>query len=268
MAIHPTAIIGKGCEIDPTAEIGPYAILEPGVRIGAATTLYAHAYISQGTTLGQRCAVHPFAVIGHHPQDLKWKNAPSYTVIGDDCVFREGCQVHRGTAPESTTKIGDRVYMMANAHVGHNSEIGSDAILANAALVSGHVSVGERTFISGCALVHQFVRIGAFVMIGGGVRVTTDVPHYMMVAPLGVIGPNVVGLRRSGFTPEQRREIRIAYKTLYRAGLSFPDAVERVAQTVRTDAGRRLVEFLRAPTLRGFMRWKARQAPEPAEIIE
>lgn len=258
MPIHPTAILGPQCEIDPSADVGAYAIVEPGVRIGPQTRVYPHAYISQGTTIGARCAIHPFAVVGHHPQDLKWDRSPSYTRIGDDCVIREGAQIHRGTAPQSTTTLGNRVYVMATAHVGHNCDVGDDVILANAAMLSGYAQIGARTFISGCALLHQFVRVGTLVMISGGTRVPMDIPPYMTTGPLGIHGPNVVGLRRAGFTPEQRTELRTAYKLLYRSGIPFREAVERVADMVRTEPGRTLVEFLQAPSKRGIRGWHGR----------
>jgi UDP-N-acetylglucosamine acyltransferase len=256
VSIHPTAIVDKSAEIDATAEIGAYAIIESGVQIGPDTRIHPHAYISNGTRLGRACRIHPFAVVGHHPQDLKWKGTPSYTQIGDETIIREGAQVHRGTMPESTTIVGQRVYIMATGHVGHNCQIGDDVIIANAGMVSGHVQIGNRAFISGCALLHQFVRVGELAMIGGGSRVPTDVPPYMMVGPDGVIGPNVVGLRRAGFTSRERHEIRVAYKTLFRSGLAFPQALAQVAETVKTDPGRRLVEFLQSPSKRGFMRFK------------
>jgi len=256
MPIHPTAVVDKRAEIDASADIGPYAVVEGGVRIGPGTRLYPHAYVSQGTTLGRGCQIHPFAVVGHHPQDLKWSGAPSYTLIGDETVIREGAQVHRGTMPESTTVVGRRVYVMATGHIGHNCVIADEVIIANAGLVSGHVEIGRRAFVSGCAVIHQFVRIGELAMIGGGVRVPADVPPFMLVTPDGVAGPNVVGLRRAGFSAEQRQEVRAAYRTLFRSRLPFPAALARVAEGVRTEAGRRLVEFLRAPSKRGIMRFR------------
>ena len=259
MPIHPTAIVDKHAEIDPAAEVGACAVVEAGVKIGAGTKLYPHAYISQGTTLGERCQIHPFAVVGHHPQDLKWGGSPSYTVIGDETIIRECAQVHRGTMPESTTVVGRHVYIMATGHVGHNCEIADGVIIANSGLVSGHVQIGRRAFVSGCALIHQFVRVGELAMLGGGVRVTSDVPPFMLVTPDGVVGPNVVGLRRTGFTPEQRQEIRAAYKMLFRSGLPFRSALAHVAETVKTDPGRRLVEFLQVPSKRGCMRFRPRR---------
>jgi len=222
----------------------------------AECKLYAHAYISSGTTLDQGCQIHPFAVVGHHPQDLKWDGAPSYTIVGAGTVIREGAQVHRGTEPESKTVLGERVYMMATSHVGHNCVIGDDVIIANAGLVSGHVHVGPRAFISGCALLHQFIRIGELCMIAGGSRVSNDVPPYMMVTPDGIANPNVVGIRRAGFSIEERQEIRMAYKTLFRTHIALQEAIRRIEEAVRTEQGRRIVAFLKAPTQRGIMRFK------------
>ena len=257
MPIHPTAIVDKHAEVDPTVDIGAYAIIEPGVKIGAETKIYPHAYVSQGTTMGRRCQIHPFAVVGHHPQDLAWEGTPSYTEIGDETIIREGASVHRGTMPESTTVVGERVYMMATSHAGHNCVIGDGAILVNSVLLSGHVQIGERAILAGGTRVHQFVRIGELAMISG-VRLTTDVPPFMLVGPAGVVGTNVVGLRRAGFSAEERAEIRRAYKTLYRSKLMFREAIEHVVETVRTAPGRRLVEFLRAESRRGYLGFRKR----------
>ncbi len=258
MTIHPTAIVHKTAEIDPTAEVGAYAVIEAGVQIGPQTRVYPHAYIAGGTRLGRGCQIHPFAVVGHHPQDLAWEGSPSYTVIGDETVIREHATVHRGTVPQSTTVVGKRCYIMSTGHVGHNCVIGDEVKIVNGGLLSGHVQVGDKAFISGGAGVHQFVRIGELAMISGLSRVPKDVPPFMTVAPAGIVGPNVVGLRRAGLTAEERHEIRTCHRVLFCSELHFPEAVERVAKMVRTDPGRRLVEFLQAPSKRGFMRLKRR----------
>lgn len=270
MPIHPTAIVDASAEVDPSAEIGAYAIVEAGVRIGAETKLYPHAYVSWGATLGRRCQIHPFAVVGHPPQDLKWDGSPSYTEVGDETVIREGASVHRGTIPESITVVGKRVYLMATAHVGHNCVVGDDVILANGAMLGGHVQVGARTFVGGDVPIHQFVRVGELAMLAGGLRAVSDVPPYMMVGRDGLVGPNVVGIRRAGFSREERLEIRAAYRTLFRSGLLFRDAIERVAAEVKTNPGRRLIEFLRSPSKRGIMafRGRGREAASDVEQAE
>lgn len=266
MAIHPHAAVDRGAEIDPSAEVGAYAIIESGVQIGPEAKIFPHAYVSQGTTVGRGCQIHPFAVVGHPPQDLAWDGAPSYTTVGDGAIIREGATIHRGTMPESTTVVGNRVYLMANSHVGHNCVVADNVILANGALLGGHVHVGARAFIGGNTGIHQFVHVGELAILGGVLRVVTDVPPFMLAGPAGVEAANVIGLRRAGFSNEERMEIREAYRTLYRSGLLFRDAVARVAKTVKTDPGRRLVDFLQRPSKRGFMGCrKRRRGAEDAE---
>ncbi len=254
MPIHPTAIVDRTAEIDPTADIGAYAVVEPDVRIGPEVRLYPHAYISRGTTLGPRCQIHPFAVVGHLPQDLKFSGEPTYTEVGADTVVREHATIHRGTMPGSKTLVGHHCYIMATGHIGHNCTVGNHVIIANAGLIGGHITLGDRAFVSGCAVIHQFTRIGELAMIGGGCRVTKDVPPFMIVGPQGPFNVNVVGLRRAGYSSEERLELRECFRILYREETFFPRAIERVAEKVRTAPGRRLVEFLQAPSKRGYLR--------------
>lgn len=257
MTIHATAVVDKSAEIDPAAEIGAYAVVERDVQIGAGTRVYPHAYIAAGTTLGANCHVHPFAVVGHLPQDLKYDGAPSFTRIGDGTVIREHATVHRGTMPGSTTIVGQRCFIMTTGHVGHNCVIGDQVTIVNGALLAGHVQVGDRAFISGNVVLHQFTRIGELAMIGGGVPLAQDVPPFMLVRfPQQILGPNTIGLRRAGFTPPELRELRECHRALYRSGLPFSKAIERVAELVRTDPGHRLLAFLRAPSKRGFLPYR------------
>jgi UDP-N-acetylglucosamine acyltransferase len=143
---------------------------------------------------------------------------------------------------------------MSTGHIGHNCTVGNHVIIANSGLVGGHITIGDRAFVSGCAVIHQFVRIGELAMIGGGCRVTKDVPPFMIVGPQGPFNVNVVGLRRAGYTSEERLELRECFRILYREETFFPRAIERVAEKVRTAPGRRLVEFLQAPSKRGYLR--------------
>lgn len=252
MKIHPTAVVDKSAELGEGVEVGPYAVVEGDVRIGTGSRLWPHSFVGRGTTLGPRCQVHPHALVGHEPQDVKFKGEPTYTEIGEDTIIRELATVHRGTAPGSRTVIGKRAYLMATSHVGHNCTLGDDVKVANGALLSGHVAVGDGVFVSGLCVVHQFVRIGELVMFQGGTKVTMDVPPFMMVTSTGPRSTNVIGMRRAGFSNDERAEIREAFKLLYRSELGFRAAIERVAELVRTPPGRRLLEFLRAPSKRGI----------------
>ena len=269
MPIHPTAIVDRSAELDPTAEIGAYAIVERNVRIGPGTRVYPHGYVALGTPGGARCQIPPFAVVGHPPQDLKWPGEPSFTQVGDDTVVREHATIHRGTTPGSTTLVGPHCYIMSTGHVGHNCVIADHVIIANGGLLSGHVDVGSRAFVSGNVVVHQFVRIGELAMLGGGSRVTMDVsPFMMLIERMELVGPNVVGLRRAGCSRAERAEIQRAYRTLFRTATLLRTALERFAPTVCTAPGRRLVEFLRAPSRRGVARARKTSYLAPEETAE
>ncbi len=268
MPIHPTAIVDKTAEIDPSVEVGAYAVIEPHTRIDAGTRIYPHAYVSEWTTLGPGCQIHPFAMVGHLPQDISFTGAPSYTRIGAETIVREHASVHRGADPDSTTVVGKNCFIMSTAHVGHNCIVGDNVALANGALLAGHVQVGDRAFVSGNAVVHQFTRIGELVMAQGGVRMVTDVPPFMMASDAGVVGVNVIGLRRAGFSSDERMEIRRAYKLLYRSPLLFRAAIDEVERMVQTAPGRRLVEFLRAPSKRGFTGFKKTRRSHAEQAIE
>lgn len=258
MSIHPTALIDRHAELDASVEVGPYCIIERGVRIGAGTRLVAHAFIASGTTIGQRNHIFPNAVLGHWPQDLAFKNEPSYTEIGDDNIIREGVTIHRGTMPGSTTQIGNRCFFMANSHVGHNCRVGDDVKLANGALLAGHVHVGDKSFISGNAAVHQFVRIGELVMLAGVHKATTDIPPFTISSHNRLAGLNIIGMRRAGFTPAERAEIRHLFRVLFRSAAPFRAALEQHAAQVQSPPARRMIEFLQAPTKRGIMRCATR----------
>ncbi len=252
MAIHPSAIVDPRAELDPSVEVGAGAVIEAGVRIGAGSRIWPYAFLAAGARLGQRVQVHPFATVSHAPQDLAYDGSPSFVEIGDDTIVREHVSIHRGTVPGSTTRIGQRCFLMAASHVAHNCTLGDDVKLANGALLAGYVSVGDKSFLGGAAAVHQFTRIGALVMVSGLTRVVMDLPSFTLAVEGGVAGVNVIGLRRAGASPEERREVQDAFRTLYRRGLPFHDALAALSSHVRTPYGRQLVEFLRAPSKRGL----------------
>ncbi|NLX12697.1 MAG: acyl-ACP--UDP-N-acetylglucosamine O-acyltransferase [Phycisphaerales bacterium] len=267
MPIHPTAIVDKKAEIDPSADIGPYVIIDGPVRVGAGTVVMAHAYLTGWTEIGRDCQIHPGAVVGHDPQDLAFKGQESYCRIGDGTIIREIVTIHRGTKPGSATEIGRRCFLMAASHVAHNCKLDDDVKLANGVLLAGYVHVGAGSFVGGNATVHQFVRIGELVMVSGLAGLTMDLPPYMMAAHRNqCVSINVIGLRRAGFTPEQIKEVRQAYRLLYRSGMPFGKAIDQLANVVSTDAGRRIVEFIRLPSTRGILSGRrARATPQAIE---
>ncbi len=254
MPIHTTAIIDERAEIHDTADIGPYVVIDGQVRVGARTRVSPYAYLSGWTEIGEDCEIHPGAVVGHPPQDLAYSGAETYCRIGNGTILREGVSVHRGTDPGTATVIGERCFLMGTAHVGHNCVVGDDVKIANGAMLGGHVSVGRGTFLGGNAGVHQFVRIGDLAMIAGMARVVMDVPPYCMTDAEGKCGGvNAVGMRRGDFSREERDDVKRALRILYRSGLAFGDAVERLSGDVETEAGRRVLEFVRTPGRRGIV---------------
>ena len=216
--------------IDPSSEIGPYTVIEDDVTIGPKNQIGPHVFIGRYTTIGSGNEIHAGAVLGDKPQDKAFKDQPSYLVIGDDNIIREYATIHRGTAAESTTRVGNDCFIMGSAHIGHNCQIADGVVVANFAGISGYVEIGERAFVSGGSLIHQFVRIGRLCMIAGGTRVTMDIPPFLMVVhETDVININLVGLRRAGLGKDDIRGIRGAYKLLYRSGKTFRKALNELA---------------------------------------
>ena len=229
MTIHKTAIIDPAAEIDSSVEIGPYVIIEGPVRIGAGSRVMAHAFISSNTEIGPDNVIYPFSIIGAAPQDLSYSNEKSYLKIGKGNTIREGVSIHRGSKEGGATVIGDNNFIMGYSHIAHDCVIGNEVIIANAALLAGHVHINDQVFISGNVLIHQFCEVGRLAMLSGFARVSKGVPPFMTVVERNtVVGLNVVGLKRAGFTPEERSNIKRAYKLIYRSGLNVGQAVEEI----------------------------------------
>jgi UDP-N-acetylglucosamine acyltransferase len=229
MSIHPTAIIDSQAEIHPECEIGPYAVVEGPVKIGRGTRVMAHATILGWTEIGEENQIHPGAVLGGAPQDKGYSGAESYLKIGSHNVFRELVQVHRGTAPGSSTVIGNDNYLMATSHVGHNCRLGDHIVIANGALLAGYVGVGDSAFISGNCVVHQFVRVGELSLMRGLSGASRDVPPYSIVDWQHTVrGVNTVGLKRAGFDERKIRALKDAFRVLFRKGRNLSLAIREL----------------------------------------
>ncbi|HMO03135.1 MAG TPA: acyl-ACP--UDP-N-acetylglucosamine O-acyltransferase [Kiritimatiellia bacterium] len=232
MKIHPSAIVDPAAKLGAGVEIGPGAVVEAGAVLGDGCVLGPHAVVRPFATLGPGCRVHAGAVIGDTPQDLAFKELASHVRIGARCTFREGVTVHRGTKEGTETVIGDDCYLMANSHVAHNCRLGNRVILANGSLLGGYVEIGDGAFVSGNAVIHQFCRIGRLAMIGGLSGISKDVPPFCMTHSVDmntVVGLNIVGLKRNGFTPEQRKAVKACFALVFREGLNTAQARERLA---------------------------------------
>jgi UDP-N-acetylglucosamine acyltransferase len=229
MTVHKSAVIVDGAQVHETAEIGPYAVIGKHVKIGAHTKIGAHCVVDGHTTIGANCHIFAGAAIGLEPQDLKYKDEPTGVIIGDNVTIREYCTVHRGTG-DRFTKLGDGCFLMNYSHVAHDCVLGSGVIMANNTTLAGHTHVGDNTVFSGHCVTHQFVRIGRAVMMGGMTGTRVDLPPFTMCdgRPAHVRGINVIGLRRQKFGPEVRAAIKQAYKFLYRQGLNYSQAIEKI----------------------------------------
>ena len=229
MTIHPSAIIDPLAEIHPEAEIGPYVVVDGPVRIGRKSRVMAHATILGWSEIGEENEIHPGVILGDAPQDTAYRGAETYLRIGNHNVLREFVQVHRGTAPGSSTVIGNHNFLMVSAHVAHNCRLGDHIIMANGALLGGYVEVGDRAFISAHCLVHQFVRVGELSLMRGLSGTSRDVPPYSVIDWQHTVrGVNVVGLKRAGFDERRIRKIREAFRILFRKGRNLSLAIKEI----------------------------------------
>ena len=259
--VDPAAILGDGVEVGPGACIGPDVRLERGVRVGP------NAVLTGMLQVGADVRIFAGAVIGEEPQDLKFRGEPSSLRIGARTTICEHVTIHRGCGEGAETVIGADVLLMANCHVAHDCRIGDRSIICNGALLAGHVELFPSVMISGNAVVHQFVRIGRLAMIGGGSRVSRDVPSFgLLVGDSELRGINGVGLRRAGVQRGAQEELRKAYSQLFRSTSNMREALSLLELTLKTPEGRELLAFLSATSRRGFcsMERKRRDLEETA----
>lgn len=243
--IHPTAIIHPQAELDSTVEVGPYVVVDAGVKLGAHCVVGPHVYLTGLTTAGTHNQFHAGCVIGDAPQDLKYKGEPTRVRIGDHNVFREQVTVNRSSSPEGETVVGSHNFLMQHCHVAHNCEIGNSVIMAGGALLAGYAVVQDRAFLSGNCLVHQFTRVGMLAMMQGGAGISKDLPPFTIgLRQNEICGLNVVGLRRAGFTPEQRLELKRVYNILFRRGKNLSQAIATASARFTSSAARQMLDFV------------------------
>jgi UDP-N-acetylglucosamine acyltransferase len=234
--IDPRASVSPRAELAADVTVGPFTVIGDDVIIGPGTVIGPHAVINGPTRMGADNRVFQFASIGEAPQDKKYKGEPTRLEIGDRNVFRECCTINRGTTHgEGVTRLGSDGLYMAYTHVAHDCRIGDKVVLANCATMGGHVEIGDFVQLGGLSAIHQFCKIGAHAFVGGGAIVTRDVPPYVMIAgnPAEPHSVNSEGLKRRGFGPQQIRNIRNAYRILYRSELTLAAAVEQLTALAR-----------------------------------
>ena len=253
MAIDPSAVVAATARVHADACIGPgvrigeFCVIESDVAIGAGCVLEPYVYVKRWTTMGERNEISAGAALGTDPFDKNFTGARSYLRIGSGNRIREHFTVSRGTAPESTTTIGDGNYIMSAGHIAHNCRVGDDNVIASCALLAGYVEVENQAFISGGVAIHQFCKIGRLAMIAGNTGISNDVPPFITCAGYrgDATGLNLVGLKRAGYGEARIRAIKRAYQTLFHSGLLLDDALVRIeTETDAPEAGE-IVRFVR-----------------------
>jgi UDP-N-acetylglucosamine acyltransferase len=252
--IHPNAVVSTKAEISANVKIGAFAVIEDNVFIDEDCEIGAHCVVKQFTRLGKRNRIAEHAVIGGLPQDVKFKDEKSFLEIGDDNWIREYVTLHRATGEGETTRIGARNFLMVGVHIAHNCTIGDDNIFANGVALAGHIEVENCAFLSSNVGCHQFVRIGKFAMVGGKSKIVQDVLPFFTTDgnPPEVHGLNTVGLRRHGFSEEQRANLKQAYRLLFRSHLALEKALPEMAK-LQDENVNHLIEFIQT-SKRGFTR--------------
>jgi UDP-N-acetylglucosamine acyltransferase len=234
VSIHPSAIVEPGAVVPDSCTVGPFCTIGPEVTLGEDCNLISHVVLSGRTTLGARNVIHPFTSIGIPPQDLKYQGEPTRTEVGDDNTIRECVTISRGTTKGGgITRLGSNCLIMAYAHIGHDSQVGSQCILANAATLAGHVTIEDYATVGAFCPVHQFCSVGAHAYIGGGTIVTQDVLPYSLTSARRenkAFGINKVGLSRRGFSPERLALLQKAYRLLLASKLNTTAAVEKIKE--------------------------------------
>ena len=264
--IDPTARIDSGAVLGKDVSVGPYCVVGPNVAIEDGCRLLAHVHVTGHTTLGAGTVVYPFASLGTPPQSVKYKGGPTRLVIGQQCEIREHVTMNTGTEESGgVTEVGARCLFMVGVHVAHDCRVGNDITFANNATLGGHVSVGDGVFIGGLSAVHQFARIGEGAMIAGITGVPGDIIPFGFArgSYAELVGINVVGMKRRGFSRDDMRRLRRANIELFGGGGTFPERTEAVAKKYAGDpVVEKVINFIRQGNARALVRPPRSSAPE------
>jgi UDP-N-acetylglucosamine acyltransferase len=263
--IHPQAIVSPHARLGRGVTVGPFSIIEPDVTLGDNCALASRVVVKTGTSLGENNTISEGSVLGGYPQHTRPPERLGRLVIGANNTIRENCTLHRALNEGGSTRVGSNNLLMVGAHVAHDCQIGDHAIFANNVLLGGFVTVGDRAFVSGAVGVHQFCRIGRLAMIGGHARVVQDVPPYVMVDGTSglIVGLNLVGLRRNGYSQDQIAELKAAYRLIYRRGLRWVEVLSQLQQEFKASPAADFHPFLSQGT-RGFV--QERRMPPGATL--
>lgn len=254
--IHPTAIIEPGVEIGADVKIGPYTVIEGDVTIGDRTEIGSHVAIAEGTRIGSDSRIFKGAAIGLIPQDKKYSDEKTYTFIGNNTLIREFVTVNRGSAANGETRIGDDCWIMAYCHFAHDCLIGNNVTISNGMQMAGHVTVGNFVTIGGVCSFHQFTKVGDYAFVQASSYITQDILPFALTGadPVRIADINKIGLERRGFSEERRRDIKRAYKTLFREDRTLDEAVKQLTETYPANPDiQNILTFIKGST-RGLIR--------------
>lgn len=248
MAIHKTAIIADDAVIPQSCEIGPNVVIGEGVVLGENVKVMASAYLEY-CEIGEGTLISPFASLGTAPQDLSYKGQKTKSVIGKNCIIKEYVTINRAAGEDGAiTKVGDKCLFMASSHVAHNCVVEDEAIFANLATIGGHCHVGKGAFLGGMSVYHQNVRIGEYVIVSGFSAARMDLPPFCKAdgRPAIMHGPNTIGLKRRGFSPEERKNIREAYKLIQSRQYTLRNVVQILEEKYSDDKNvLRIADFIK-----------------------
>jgi UDP-N-acetylglucosamine acyltransferase len=255
VTIHSTAIVSEKATLGAEVEVGPFSIIGAEAVIGDRCQIQSHVVIEGAVEMGTGNVIGHGSIIGSTPQDVTFKKQTKSGIkIGNDNVIREHCTIHRGASDGSATTLADGNLLMTGVHLGHDCQIGNGVIIVNNSLLAGHVRIDDRAFIGGGSRFHQGIRIGRLVMAEG--RFGKSLPPFLIAAKNHVFGLNVLGLRRAGITPEERDEIKRAFKLLYRMGLNTKQALEEASKTEFGPLGREFFNFVAEAGKRGIVSYQ------------
>lgn len=262
---HPTAVIDPRARIGNNVSIGPFCVIEGEVEIGDGCQLANHVVIKEGTTLGPDNVVEDGAVLGGRPQHVARQTVTGGLLIGRGNTIRENVTIHRALNGSNATTVADDNLIMVNAHIAHDCHIGSQVILANNVMLAGHVSIADYAYLSGAVGIHQFCRVGAHCMVGGQARVTKDIPPYVTVdgQTTRICGLNLIGLRRRGFTAQDIKQLKAAYRLIYRQSLRWEEILTSLREQFQTGPATAFEAFFAGGT-RGFV--LERRTPSDATV--
>jgi UDP-N-acetylglucosamine acyltransferase len=252
--VHRSAIVDLKAKVGAHVQIGPFSIIGPDVTIGEKTIVLSHVVIEGEVVIGRANFIGHGAIIGAPPQDVSFSvERKTKVAIGNDNVIREYCTIHRGSPDGSATKIGDRNFLMAGAHIGHNCVVGNDVVVANNCLLGGYVHVDDGAFLGGGSTFHQFMHIGRLVMVQGSSAFGKDLPPFVIAAERNsVFGLNIVGMRRAGLSTKDRDEIKEAFKLVYLSGLNTSQALEKAETMTFGAPAREFLDFVATSEKRGI----------------